>query len=55
MCDEWLNWIGMRMPNELNIVQCNGNISLHAISNMFRNIGEELTVSKTHFDNTFVF
>ena len=44
MRDEWLEWIGKRRPNQLNIIQCSGNISLHGISEMFRNIGEELNV-----------
>ena len=45
MCDEWLNWIGRRKPNELNIIQCSGNVTLYAISEMFRNIGTNLTVN----------
>ena len=44
MRDEWLNWIGKRRPNELNIIQCSGNLTLFAISDMFRNIGDQLTV-----------
>lgn len=44
MCDEWLDWIGKRRPNELNIIQCSGNITLNSISEMFRNIGHKLTV-----------
>ena len=44
MRDEWLNWIGQRRPNELNIVQCSGNITLDAIAGMFRDIGDELEV-----------
>ena len=44
MRDEWLDWIGNRRPNELNIIQCSGNITLYGISEMFRNIGEELNV-----------
>ena len=44
MCDEWLNWIGRRRPNELNIIQCSGNITLGAIADMFKNIGDELQV-----------
>ncbi len=43
MKDEWLDWIGRRRPNELNIVQCSGHITLNAITNMFKNIGNELT------------
>ena len=43
MKDEWLDWIGRRRPNELNIVQCSGHITLNAITNMFKNIGDELT------------
>ncbi len=43
MKDEWLDWIGKRRPNELNIVQCSGHITLNAITNMFKNIGDELT------------
>ena len=46
VCDEWLRWIGKRVPNELHIVQCSGNITLHAISEMFRDIGDELKVSR---------
>jgi hypothetical protein len=46
MRDEWLEWIGKRRPNELNIIQCSGNITLYGISEMFRNIGEELNVIK---------
>ena len=42
ICDELLNWIGKRQPNELNIVQCSGNITLHAIADMFKNIGDNL-------------
>ena len=42
MNDEWLKWVGRRRPNELNIVQCSGNISLYAISEMFRSIGKNL-------------
>lgn len=41
---EWLEWIGKRRPNELNIVQCNGNLSLNSIVEMFRMIGDELQV-----------
>ena len=44
MRDEWLGWIGKRKPNELNIIQCAGNITLHGISEMFRDIGSELNV-----------
>ena len=44
MCDEWLNWIGKRRPNELNIVQCSGIVSLNAIAEMFKKIGNELQV-----------
>lgn len=44
MCDDWLNWIGKRRPRELNIVQCSGTITLTAIANMFKNIGDELRV-----------
>lgn len=43
--DEWLSWIGKRRPNELNIVQCNGNITLNSIVEMFRSIGPELNVT----------
>lgn len=49
MKDEWLDWIGKRQPNELNIIQCNGNLTLFAISNMFRNIGTQLTVINVDF------
>jgi hypothetical protein len=50
MRDEWLNWIGNRRPNELNIIQCSGNITLYGISEMFRNIGEELNVDEIFFN-----
>ena len=46
MCDEWLEWIGRRRPNELNIIQCSGNITLGAIADMFKNIGDELQVNE---------
>lgn len=42
--DDWLTWIGDRRPNELNIIQCNGNITLNSIVEMFRSIGDELKV-----------
>ncbi|RNA37188.1 leucine rich repeats containing F box [Brachionus plicatilis] len=40
--DEWLDWIGKRRPNELNIVQCSGHVSLNGITGMFKNIGQNL-------------
>ncbi|CAF0846413.1 unnamed protein product [Brachionus calyciflorus] len=42
MKNEWLEWIGRRRPNELNIIQCSGGVTLSGISEMFRNIGENL-------------
>ena len=47
--NEWLECIGKKRPNELNIIQCNGNLSLSSIVEMFRNIGDELVV----YGNTF--
>ena len=49
MRNEWLEWIGNRKPNELSIVQCSGNITLSGISEMFRNIGENLQVQNVKF------
>jgi hypothetical protein len=43
-CDEWLYWIGERQPVELNIVQCSGDVTVYAISRMFKNIGDKLKV-----------
>ncbi len=42
ICDKWLRWIGKRRPNELNIVQCSGSLTLYAIVEMFKDIGDEL-------------
>ncbi len=38
ICDKWLRWIGKRRPNELNIVQCSGSLTLYAIVEMFKDI-----------------
>jgi hypothetical protein len=44
VCDDWLRWIANRRPTELNIVQCSGSLSLFAIAEMFKTIGDELCV-----------
>lgn len=42
--NEWMNLIGKRRPNELNIVQCSGNLSISSIFDMFGRIGDQLIV-----------
>ena len=44
LLNEWMNLIGKRRPNELNIVQCNGNLTSAFIFDMFGRIGDQLIV-----------
>jgi hypothetical protein len=42
--DTTLSWIAHKQPSELSIIQCNGNVSLYQISEMFKSLGGHLKV-----------